>query len=111
MVYRKEFKFGAQIDMGPGNEKIFRLNELHDILFQMLQKEIGYDDDVQLAIYIDLKPDNNMHQYRGSVKSIPVYQQEVQTYKYNSSIAPYWYPTNRKLTIKEKLKILFKGEL
>lgn len=111
MIYKKEFKYGAQVDMGKDTDKIFRLHDLHKMLFEMLQQQIGYNDDIQLAIYIDLNPDVNMHQYRGSIKSIPVYQQEVQIYKYNYSIAPYWYPTNRKLTIKEKLKILFKGEL
>ena len=109
MVHSRQFKYGAQVDMGKDTDKIFRLHELHNTLFQMLQKEIGYNDDTQVAVHIIIKPDEYTKQYTGTVTSIPIYQQEIRMYNTNHN--PYWYPDNRKLTVKERLQILFKGKL
>ena len=91
------------------------LHELYFGAYQNLLGQLGLHDNLELGLHISVfptispydNPDRTTLYCR--MDTIPIYEQEYR-YLCPQEVEPYM-PHNRKCTLKERLKVLFKGEL
>ena len=91
------------------------LHELYFNAYQNLLGQLGLHDHLELGLHISVFPTISPYDNPENVdlhcrmETIPIVEQEYRYLK-TKEIEPY-VPYNRKCTLKERLKILFKGEL
>ena len=91
-------------------------NAIHELYFgayQNLIRQIGLHPNLELGMHVHIEkqyiPYTDKQSLKCRIETIPVIE-EVRYLNVKPTIEPY-IPYNRKCTIKERLKILFKGEL
>ena len=92
------------------------LHTLYFNAYQNLLNEIGLHSNIELGLHI--RAFSDISQFEGPdnmtlycrMDTIPIIEQEYRYIKSNVEIEPY-IPHNRKCTLRERLKILFRGEL
>ena len=97
-----------------GNSLTHSLHELYFGAYQNLIQQIGVHPNLEIGMHVSVTkefiPYTNKQELRCRIDTIPIYHQEYRCLKAEPIINPY-VPHNRKCTLKERLKILFKGEL
>lgn len=92
---------------------------LHELYFQAYQNilgHIGLHNNIELGLHIKVFPTISPYDNPENVdlhcriETIPIIEQEYRYLKVEPELEPY-VPRSRKCTLKERLKILFKGEL
>lgn len=92
------------------------LHSLYFNAYQNLLNEIGLHSNIELGLHIRVFSDIN--EFEGPdnmtlycrMDTIPIYEQVYTCLNVKPEIEPYM-PHNRKCTLRERLKILFRGEL
>ena len=92
------------------------INELYFGAYSNLINQIGLHNNLELALYIKINKTDRMPVYatpelRCRMETIPIIQHDVSYYKPTYNELTPCTPHNRKCTLKERLKILFRGEL
>ena len=92
-------------------------NAIHELYFgayQNLISQVGLHPNLEIGMHISVEkryiPYTDKQGLKCRIETIPIVEQEYRYLKTKPVIEPY-VPYNRKCTLKERLKILFKGEL
>lgn len=93
-------------------------HSIHEVYFgayQNLINQIGTHSNLELAIHIRVSkefiPETNKEMLRCKIETIPIVEEQYKYYIANEPKVIEPYIKQRKCTFKERLKILFKGEL